>query len=492
MALTLSIDTARSSLAATSDQISVVSRNIARVNDPDATRKTARVVSGPGSGVSIAGIDRSSNKVLLDAYLSANAGSQAQTAVTSALDRLESTVDDTSLERSPAALIAKLGSALQSYSTTPQNPALATTVVAAAKDVASALNDASATVADVRRQADSDIATSVGNINSLLSQFQALNTQVVSGTSRGDDVTDALDSRDAVLKQLSSEIGIRTVSRDNGDVAIYTDSGVTLFDKTPRQVTFQQSQDLSAGAAGSPIYADGVPIAGTPHVMEIQSGKLAGLVSVRDDISVTYQSQLDEIARGLIETFAETDQSASPTLPPAAGLFTYGGGPAVPASGTVIYGLAGSITINPNADPSQGGDADRIRDGGISDPGNPAYTYNTTNAASYTDRIQGLISSLDTTRAFDPTTQLPASSSVSTYAKGSVSWLESLRQSASTEADYRSTVASRASASLSQDTGVNLDEEMTNLLALERTFQASSRLINTVDSMLQTLLESFG
>jgi len=72
-----------------------------------------------------------------------------------------------------------------------------------------------------------------------------------------------------------------------------------------------------------------------------------------------------------------------------------------------------------------------------------------------------------------------------------VSWLEALRQSAGAEADYRSTVAQRAASSLSQTTGVNLDEEMTNLLDLERTFQASSRLINTVNDMLTTLLQSF-
>ena len=45
MSLTSSVDTARSSLQATSDQISVVSRNIARVGDTDATRKTATIVS---------------------------------------------------------------------------------------------------------------------------------------------------------------------------------------------------------------------------------------------------------------------------------------------------------------------------------------------------------------------------------------------------------------------------------------------------------------
>jgi flagellar hook-associated protein 1 FlgK len=492
MALTLSVDTARSSLSAASEQISVVSRNIARVGDPDATRKTARLVSGPGAGVSVAGIDRSYNPLLLNSYLNSNSNYQSQTAITTALDQIQSTVDNTDLERSPAALIAKLDSALQNYSATPQNPAVAAAVVSAARDIATKLNSASATVTSVRRQADSDIAASVDNINNLLSQFQDLNNQVVRGASQVGDITDVLDSRDAVLKQLSSEVGIRTVTRSNGDMAIYTDSGVTLFDKSPRQVTFQQTQDLSGGAAGAAVYADGVPIAGTDHVMSISSGKLAGLVQVRDEIAPSYQSQLDEIARGLIETFAETDQSASPTLPPAAGLFTYAGGPAVPASGSVISGLAGLITVNANADPTQGGNAELVRDGGISDPGNPAYTYNTTGAASYTGRIEALMANLNAERTFDPATQLPPAGSISSYAKGSVSWLEALRQSASSEADYRKTVADRATSALSQDTGVNLDEEMTNLLALERTFQASSRIINTVDNMLSTLLQSVG
>lgn len=487
MSLTLSTDTARSSLQATSEQISVVSRNIARVHDADATRKTATIVSGPGVGVSIPQVDRTSNQLLFNAYLTANSANQAQTSISSALDQLQSTVDDTDLERSPAALMAKLSAALQTYSGDPQNPAVAASVVSAAKDVSNALNSASATVTQVRQQADADIATSVSNINSLLSQFQSLNNQVVKGTSNGSDITDVLDARDAVLKQLSTEVGIRTVTRDNGDMAIYTDSGVTLFDKVPRSVTFEQTPNLAAGTTGAAVYADGVPIAGASHIMEIQSGKLAGLVSVRDDVAVMYQSQLDEMARGLINAFAETDQSATPTLAAATGLFTYSGGPALPPSGGVVAGLASSIRINPTVDPGQGGNAELIRDGGIA---GAAYKYNATNSAAYTDRIQALISSLGSGQTFDSSTQLPSSTSVLDYAKNSVSWLEALRQSASAEADYRSTVAQRATTSLSQATGVNLDEEMTNLLDLERTFQASSRLINTVNDMLSTLIQS--
>ncbi|CAA2142872.1 flagellar hook-associated protein FlgK [Hyphomicrobium sp. ghe19] len=488
MTLTQSIGNARSSLSTVSEQISVVSQNIARVNDSDATRKIANVVTMGGGGVSVAGISRTANKLLLDTYLSANASNQTQTVVNSALDRLENTVGDTDSENSPAALISKLNSALQNYSTTPQNGAVAATVVSAAQSLATALNSATQAVTDIRNQADSDISTSVSNINNLLAQFEKLNQSVVKGTSSGADITDVLDQRDAVLKQLSTEVGIRTVSRAGGDMAIYTDSGVTLFDKTARQVTFAPTSNLSPSSVGSPVYADGVPIAGTPHTMSISSGKLAGLVDVRDNIALTYQSQLDEIARGLIEATAETDQSATPTLPAAAGLFTYGGGPAIPASGTVIAGLAGSIKINSTVDPAQGGNAQLVRDGGIA--GNAAYTYNATGAASYTDRIQQLMSSLTASRSFDGSSQLPQTASVADYAKSSVSWLEALRQSASSEAESRQTLADRASSALSRETGVSLDEEMTNLLDLERTFQASSRLINTVDNMLATLLQS--
>ena len=59
--------------------------------------------------------------------------------------------------------------------------------------------------------------------------------------------------------------------------------------------------------------------------MRSGSGRLIGLAAVRDTYAVTYQNQLDEIARGLIEAFAESDQSASPSLPDAPGLFTYPG-----------------------------------------------------------------------------------------------------------------------------------------------------------------------
>ncbi len=248
MSLTSSVETARSSLQATSDQISVVSRNIARVGDADATRKTATLVSGPGLGVSVPQISRTANELLFNAYLTANSDNQAQSTVSSALDQLQNTVDDTDLPsaRRPLLWLAssprfRLTRAIRKIP--PSLPAWCRR--RRTRRMRSILHPTPSPRCASRPIPRSPPPSS--NINSLLSQFQDLNNQVVRGTGNGSDISDVLDSRDAVLKQLSSEVGIRTITRDNGDMAIYTDSGVTLFDKAPRQVTFQQTSEPRRG-----------------------------------------------------------------------------------------------------------------------------------------------------------------------------------------------------------------------------------------------------
>jgi flagellar hook-associated protein 1 FlgK len=489
MSLSTSLGTALSSLATTAEQTSIVSRNVARASDPGASRKTAEVITIPGYGVRLASVNRVVDVALHNNLLSASSSAAGQRAIVAALDQLERTVGDTELDTSPAALVQKLADAIQQYSTVPQDTVSAQAAVAAAKDLASALNEATDLVQGVRAQADADIASSVESLNTLLARFETVNTEIVKGTRRGDDVTDYLDQRDQILQQISEEIGIKTTTRANNDMAIYTDSGVTLFDQSARTVSFQPTLAYTAGTTGNPVYADSVPITGSTATMSVGSGRLNGLVKVRDDLAVTYQSQLDEIARGLIAAFAESDQSAIPALPDAPGLFTWSGAPALPAAATLTVGLAGSIAVNPAADPEQGGDAFLLRDGGMA---GAAYVYNSTSAAQYTDRLQQLLDDLNATQAFDPLAKLSSSATLDSFASSSAAWLEEVRRTASDEAEYRDVLLERSSEALSKVTGVNLDEEMTLMLELERTYQASGKLMSTIDSMLGMLLATVG
>ena len=486
MTLTVALNSARSSLMAAGTQASTISRNIAGATQDGYSRKNALVTTLPGSGVYVAGIQRATSAGLFYNVLKAASTSAKQDTVYNGLQKVAAvTIDDPELDQSPAAQLAKLKSALQQYATAPDNVTLAQAAVTAAKGVASSLNDATKTVQSVRLDADADLATSVTTINQLLAQFETVNTSIVKGTITGADTTDYLDLRDSILSKLSQEVGITVSTRANNDMVIYTDSGVTMFETNARSVSFAQTYGYAAGTTGNAVYIDGVPVTGASAVMPIHGGKLGGLAALRDDSMVSYQNQLDEIARGLIETFKESDQTAA-ALPDVPGLFTYPGAPAMPASALISAGLAGTITVSASVDQNVGGDPTLLRDGAIS--GNAAYTYNTGGEAGFFDRLQQLVDGMAQSRPFDPSALAKPNASLIDFAGSSVSWLESQRKSASDESTYSQTLLERSADALSNVNGVNMDDEMSFMLQVERTFSASSKLIATVDEMLKQLL----
>jgi flagellar hook-associated protein 1 FlgK len=66
--------------------------------------------------------------------------------------------------------------------------------------------------------------------------------------------------------------------------------------------------------------------------------------------------------------------------------------------------------------------------------------------------------------------------------------MESIRQDATNASDYSATLVDQASDALSNATGVNIDDEMSLLLQLEKSYQASSKLLGVIDEMLAGLL----
>ena len=486
MSLTVALNTARQALQTTATQIAVSGSNIANANDPTRSRKIGSPTVDITGSSHIEAITRATNNSILTQYLGANSSSTASQALLDGLNRLQDTVGDTADGTSPAAKIAALSTALQAYANAPSDASLGQAAVAAAQSVASALNTATQTVTTVRNDADTAMVSSVDQLNSLLTQFQALNTRAVKETYAGADATDALDQRDAVLDQISQEIGVTVVRRNNNDVALYTDSGVVLFDKTARTVSMTHSATLTPGATGNPVLVDGVPVTGANSPMPISSGRLAGLATLRDETAPTYQAQLDEMARGLVEGFAESDQSGGGG-PDRTGLFTWSGGPAIPASGTLSSGIAATLKVNPAVVAAQGGITIKLRDGGIN---GSAYKYNAAGAASYSDRLSGLVDSLDTAGSFSAASGLDASASLTDFAAASVGWLEDQRQTTSNTVDYQSALLSKVQTSLSNAVGVNLDDEYAQQLQLEQSYQASSKLITVVNSLFQSLLDA--
>ena len=494
MSLSTAFNVISSSFAANAAQTAVVSNNIANANTPGYSREIANVVTNSYGGADVASVTREANAALLEQVSSSTSQAATQQAISDGLSTLAQTVDDSSSASStsganqngasPSAMLANLESALTTYEDSPSSSSAADAVVSAASDLTSSLNSASGTVTQVREQADHNMASSVSTINSLLSQFTAANNTVVQGLQTGANVSSAEDTRDSIVTQLAQQIGVSTITAANGSESIYTDSGVTLFQDTPRTVSFTATPTLVDGANGAPVTVDGVPITGPNSPMPIQSGALAGYAALRDTLAPQYQAQLDQIAGGLINAFSESDQSGA-GLPSLPGLFTTPGATSLPStsSTSATTGLAANIEVNPTVE----GNPTLVRDGGIN---GSAYVYNTTDSASYTGRIQQLIGQISATQSFDPSAGLGSSSSLSDYANASVSWIQGENQQASDSSSYQNALAAQATSALSNATGVNLDAEMTNMLNLENTYASTAKLLTTVTSMFSSLLEA--
>lgn len=478
---------ATKSLGVISNEISVASRNISAAGVAGASLKHARVSTGD-DGVEFLGVRRAANGALFRNLVSSTAAQATQTTISDFLARIDQSLDldDPANSRAPATMIARLTSALQSYSASPANQTAAQVALNAAQDVVGSLRDATAAIQDERRQADVSVGSAVKEINDFLAQFADLNAEVVAGSIAGADVTDAMDRRDGVLLQLSKSIGLTTIARANNDMVIYTDSGVTLFEATPRLVTFKETPNLSPGVAGAAVYVDGVQITGAGATLPLRSGAIQAFTKLRDETASQFQRQLDEIARGLVVAFAEKDQSEAGG-PPLPGLFTYAGATQAPGA-ALIDGLAGQIEVNANVDPGRGGNLMRLRDGGIS--GEAAYVYNASGAAGYAGRLIEVVNAAAAPQSFDAQAALTGTNSLNAFASASIGWLGSQRKQSESAKIYIDAVVSQTMQALSNATGVNLDDQMSRMLALENSYQASAKLLATVNSMFDALFSA--
>jgi flagellar hook-associated protein 1 FlgK len=501
MSLTSALNTAQSIFNNTGTQSSVVSNNIANSSNTNYNRREA-VVSTTSAGATVVQIARSQDSSLQRQFLDSTSDDSAQERLLKGLEDIKATMGGNDYETSPATYLSAFQTALQTYAGSPSSMTAAQGAVTAAQDVVTSLNQSTQTVQTIRENADKEIGTDVDSLNTLLSQFQQANDAVQSATvaaastsgTASPALSDALDQRDAVLGQISQLVGIKTVTRDNNDMAIYTSSGTTLFETLPRTVTFQPTNGYTAGATGNAVYIDGVPLAAGQGSDTSGQGSIQSLLQVRDDIAPTYQKQLDEIARGMVTMFSETttDGGTPPTtLSTQPGLFVWtqsdGTDGDTPSSATVIDGIAGTIAINPNVVTSAGGDPTRLRDGTI----NPLSTsQNASNDSGFSDLLDSYSTGMDTGMDFDPSAGVDTNSSILDFASNSVGWVESQRSSANTAAENTSAALSRSSDAYSNNTGVNLDEELTLMMDIEQSYKAGTKILSAVNDMLQALLDS--
>jgi flagellar hook-associated protein 1 FlgK len=495
MSLSSAITTAQTIFSNTGLQTAALSTNIANASNPDYSRRVG-ILTLDSNGAQVLKIQRAADNGLIKQSMASTAESSAQDTIDKKLTDIRTLLGGNDYETAPSTYISKLRDDLQAYATKPNESTLAATVVSSAQDVVTSLNSVSQEIQGMRGVIDQEIDDQIDKLNNLLVQFKSVNDKVRQGTANGIDINNELDARDSYLRQISEIIGVRSFTRENNDMVLYTADGTMLLDTSPREILFTPVPAYGASTTGNPLIVDGAAMNAGASGNSTAKGSLAALLQVRDSIIPLYQSQLDETARGLISTFAQVDMSGSgqDDLP---GLFTWTGytaGDVIPDGSNIENGLAALIKVNDALVKTKGGDPTDFRDGGYDVDGQSVastdYLGNVDDDASYSAILDGFVASMSRDQDFHEDTYLDTSISIVGYANASIGWLEQLVSESATAKENKDAQLTRITESLSNTTGVSLDEEMSLMLDLEQSYKASSKLVTAVDTMIQTLLDA--
>nr|WP_249158552.1 flagellar hook-associated protein FlgK [Bradyrhizobium jicamae] len=345
---------AYSGLSATQVQISVASANISNADTKGYTEKTANqstsVTGGVGTGVTVTGITSTVDKLLLKSLVSATSDLGSADTTNSYLTELQqlygSTSSSDSSGTSLANTLASLESALSSLASTPGSASLQASAVSALDDVATQLRETSASIQNLRSNADQDIASSVDDINSDLTQIAGLNAQIKQQAATGQSTADLEDQRNTALQDLASKMNVSYFTASNGDLQIYTASGQALVDSSAHTLSYTAAANVTAATTYNPGSSSsgfsGITVNGVDITSQITSGKVAALVTLRDQTLPAAQSQLDQLATQLASSLNTVSNQGSSVPPPTSltGTATTSSSTALSASGTVRIAVA--------------------------------------------------------------------------------------------------------------------------------------------------------
>jgi flagellar hook-associated protein 1 len=483
MSVTSALAGALSGLSAASRQAEILSSNVANATTPGYARRqvslSSAVLAGTGQGVQINGVTRDVDRQLLGERRLAQAAGGDRDTRAQFLARVEATLGTPESTGSLAARLAAFDQALVEAAGRPESQARLGNVATTAKSLASGLATATRDIQAARATADRRIGDEVGKLNSTLAQLQELNVDLRSFTGAGRDISALLDQRQQLVDQISAIVPVREIPRDLNQIALFTAGGAPLLEGSPAVIGFSTTHTVTPEMTQALGGLSGITINGRPYdtagsASPILGGTLGALFAVRDDLAVSAQGKLDAAARDLVERFASV--AVDPTLAPGApGLFTDAGAAFDPLDET---GLAGRLALNPAADPAQGGALFRLRDGlGTPTEGPPG------NGAI----LAALHGALSGARALSSTGFAAGSRSFATLMGDLMSDTSSLRLSSQSEQSFAAAKLT-ALTDLEAQNGIDTDQEMQELLVIEKNYAANAKVIQAVADMIDTLI----
>ena len=398
-----------------------------------------------GTGVAISRIGRARDQFLDTQVREATGNQNYQSTLQGALTQ----VGDAFGEPSDTGLNAALSAFFNGFhdlSNNPEDLGIRATTIQKGDALAQSFQGVQQRLTSLSTTLTQHVAADVQSLNDYGTQIAGLNVTIRQQSASGHPVNGLLDQRDLLLDKVSGLANISTTSNVDGTVNVSIGNQALVVGTDPYAVT--QSSLTAHG--------------------DLKQGELAGLIQGQSEVG-TYQGKLDTLAASLTTQVNAVHRSGA-GLDGTTGLNFF----------TVTAGKeASTIAVNPvlESHPEQ------LAAAALPVP--PASSIPPPGDAANAVLLAGLGSKTDTT---------PGDALYNTTLQG-------FYQQTVSDAGGRAASATSASASAgatltqltqqrSSVTGVSTDSEMVNMLKYQRAYQASARVVQTMDDMVGTLINN--
>ncbi|WP_432514942.1 flagellar hook-associated protein FlgK [Kineococcus sp. SYSU DK001] len=455
------INTARRALSAAQLGMETTGQNIANVNTDGYSRQrvdqsasaldqTGRFTQKyvPGDGVTVTGLTRVTDALATATARQDSAAAKEQATASTVWSAVENAIGDTGATGLSQNL-ADLSSAwndLASKSGSTGLEGAQSLVLTRSQTVATQLVGMNTQLESQYQQLGAQAQTLTTQANTIAKNVAGLNTSIRATLAGGGSANELMDQRDQLLSQLSDITGARVVNRDNGTVDVLVGNAAI--------VTGDFSYDLKLTTVQS-VTSNTVVPAGSEKI----GNQLVASIGGQDAGPVTgsLKATLDGANKTLVEQQKGLDDFATKL---ASSVNT--------AYGKELFGsVASGWTVGAPVKASQ-------------------LTVTET-TADFRDSTGTGTGTGSADRAYAKAVSSAFGDVKSTW-QTNVTKLAASTQSVSNRAELASQVSLKSAAVADGVSGVNLDEEMTNLVAYQHAYSAAARVLTTMDEALDTLL----
>jgi flagellar hook-associated protein 1 FlgK len=459
------LNTALTSLYAQRRGLDVTGQNVANANTQGYSRQRVNMqavggpaipamhstYSGGGNGVTVSEVQR-----LRDGFLETRAqvehGQYAQLAgerdLLVAVEDLFGEPSDTGM----SAQLSDLWSAWHDVANQPSEPAARSQLLQRAGTLTDTVRNTYDGMSARWSSSRESLEAVASEVTTTAATVAQLNEAIRRNNQAGITTNELADQRDGLVMKLSQLVGATSRPGEDGVVDVYVGGTALVRGATSEGLQVVGTTSL-ASATTDPVRLEWV---GGGYAAGVTTGTAAAHIDALGSTLPRYADQLDGFAKSLAESVNAVHSTAyAPDGTQPGNFFSGTTASTLRVAITTPSSVAVSAYPGDTSDPAKAG----TRDGSLADTIAKLATKAGGPDAVYRDVIVNLAV---------------------------------VSQTANRRADIQSDVTLQVDAARESQAGVDMDEEMVNMIAFQRAYEGASRVISSIDSVLDTLINRTG